>query len=369
MKLVASITTIVYFFTLASGTTEGLAITLPVEGLSYSEFPSDEEERVPTTDPRNWYSTAYCGKYLGYWQSRGEGSGSHPGVDIRVGIGTPIKAIARGKVVRTGAMWRWGDIVIIRHINMPGVPKGGPIYSIYAHLSKISVEEGDEVEEGVIIGLSGDTGISNIPHLHFQIDRHVKGAEHPFFPDRKGQCFKCEWLDPMHVVNHADTDGQVRRHTINPIKYISEFKDYRPKEQVNSNRPLKMGSTSLEEGGLYKDSGSEIYLYLDDLLHLIPDTITLSILMSGRATSEDNPTNQVTKVPGQVLFTIPHVQDIPPLRNGLLVKGEGPEVYIIQEREKKLWHPRTQGNKSGDNHAEITLVPEWVLESIPTTDQ
>src|SRR3989338_5858627 len=277
MKLVASITTIVYFFTLASGTTEGLAITLPVEGLSYSESPSDEDERALTTDPRSWYSTAYCGKYLGYWQSRGEGSGSHPGVDIRVGIGTPIKAIASGKVVRTGAMWRWGDIVVIRHVNMPGVPQGGPIYSIYTHLSKISVEEGDEVEEGVIIGLSGDTGINNIPHLHFQIDRDVRGAEHPFFPERKGQCFKCEWLDPMHVVNHPDTDHQVRRHTINPIKYILQFKDYRPKEQqVNNSRPLKMGTASLEEGGLYKDSGPEIYLYLDGLLHLIPDTITLS---------------------------------------------------------------------------------------------
>lgn len=369
MKLVAGITTIVYFLTLASGIMEGLAITLPVEGLSYSESPSDEEERALTTDPRSWYSTAYCGKYLGYWQSRGEGSGSHPGVDIRVGIGTPIKAIARGKVVRTGSMWRWGDIVIIRHINMPGVPQGGPVYSIYAHLSKISVEEGDEVEEGVIIGLSGDTGINNIPHLHFQIDRDVRGAEHPFFPERKGQCFRCEWLDPMHVVDHPDTDHQVRKHTINPIKYILQFKDYRPKEQVNSSRPLKMGTTSLEEGGLYKDSGSEIYLYLDGLLHLIPDTITLSILMGGRATSEGNPTNQVTKVPGRVLFTIPHVQDIPPLRNGILVKGMEPEVYIIQGREKKLWHPHTQGSKDGDNHTEVTLVPEWVLESIPTADQ
>ncbi|HHT9134922.1 MAG TPA: hypothetical protein ACFYD2_08460 [Candidatus Avalokitesvara rifleensis] len=129
-----------------------------------------------------------------------------------------------------------------------------------------------------------------------------------------------------------------------------------------------MGSTSLEEGGLYKDSGPETYLYLDGLLHLIPDPMTLSILMGGIATSEDNPTNQVTKIPVRVLFTIPHVQDIPPLRNGLLVRGMGAEVYIIQGREKKLRHPHTQSGKDGDNHAEVTLVPEWVLESIPTAD-
>ncbi len=146
-------------------------------------------------------------KYLGPWQSRGEGSGSHPGVDIRIDAGTSIRAIAKGKVVKTGAFWGWGNTVVIEHKNMPGIRPGESVYSIYAHLSLINVENGNELQESTVIGLSGDSGIVNMPHLHFQIDRYVKDAEHPFFPKRRDQCVICDWFDPKYiVVNHPDTD-------------------------------------------------------------------------------------------------------------------------------------------------------------------
>lgn len=336
-----------------------LGMTLPVEGLpSYSEFPSDEDETPMTSDPRSWYSTTYCGKYLGHWYGRGEGSGSHPGVDIRVSIGTPVRAIAPGKVLGTGFMWRWGNTVVIQHNNMPGIRKGEPIYSIYAHLSKILVKIGGEVEEGDVIGLSGDTGIIQVPHLHFQIDKYTEDGQHPFFPSRRGQCTRCEWLNPRHVVNNPDTDYQVRRHTINPIRYVLQFKNYQPED---SKKPLKKNLAVFEERELYKGSGQEIYLYLDGSLHLIPDLPTLYVL------GVCDLSNKVKEIPDQVLFTIPHLQDIPPLHDGCLIRAiNDDDVYIIQEHWKKPLHLQEATPGKGNNRTEILLVPEWILEYIPT---
>lgn len=58
-------------------------------------------------------------------------------------------------------MGLFGNCVVIKH--------GTFLYSIYAHLSKITVSEGDKVKQGAIIGYVGDTGNSTAPHLHFQM--------------------------------------------------------------------------------------------------------------------------------------------------------------------------------------------------------
>lgn len=342
MRLIISVGLILFVLTTIK---DVMAITMPVEGLPYSKFPSDEEEKPSITDPRSWYSTVYCGKYLGYWQSRGEGSGSHPGVDIRLNAGTPIRAIAQGKVVKVKSMWRWGKLVVIEHRNMPGVPRGEPLYSIYAHLSKIAVMKGDKVQEGSVIGLSGDSEIINIPHLHFQIDRYVKGARHPFFPSREGQCTGCEWVDPDHVVNHPDSDSQVKRHTLNPIEYILRYKNY---VQVQPGDKL----ATLEEGVLCKGSGPEIYLHLNGTLHPIPDSSTLAIL-------EGEETAKVMEVPDRLLFMMPHVHDIPPLRDGLVVTGLGAEVYTI--REKRLIPGFVTSNTSEQGTTVVIPIPDWLL--------
>ncbi len=94
-------------------------------------------------------------------------SGSHNGVDFGVPIGTPVKAALSGTVAGAGdtdltcpgaSFGRW---VFIRH------PNG--LASIYAHLSVISVKEGDTVTTGQIIGYSGNTGYSTGPHLHLSV--------------------------------------------------------------------------------------------------------------------------------------------------------------------------------------------------------
>jgi len=85
------------------------------------------------------------------------------GIDISAEFGEPVKAIADGKVVFADNFLGYGKLVIIDH--------GDGFISLYAHLSTISVETGNDVSQGTIIGLVGDTGSLNEPQLHFEIRR------------------------------------------------------------------------------------------------------------------------------------------------------------------------------------------------------
>ncbi|WP_241847722.1 peptidoglycan DD-metalloendopeptidase family protein [Streptomyces sp. CB02009] len=88
-------------------------------------------------------------------------SGYHTGVDFAAPNGTPVKAISSGEVIRAGSGGSYGNEVIVRHADGH--------YSQYAHLSQIAVQEGQEVSGGFQIGLSGSTGNSSGPHLHFEV--------------------------------------------------------------------------------------------------------------------------------------------------------------------------------------------------------
>ncbi|WP_073229387.1 peptidoglycan DD-metalloendopeptidase family protein [Streptomyces sp. NBRC 110465] len=88
-------------------------------------------------------------------------SGYHTGIDFAVPIGTTVRAAGPGTVVKAGAGVSYGNEVVIRHDD--------GIYSQYAHLSSISVSEGQKVQGGQTVGLSGNTGNSTGPHLHFEI--------------------------------------------------------------------------------------------------------------------------------------------------------------------------------------------------------
>lgn len=87
----------------------------------------------------------------------------HTGIDIKVPIGTPVFAARSGKVKHAGWMNGYGNLVIIDH---------GDFETYYAHLSKINVYEGLEVEKGDFIARSGNTGVSTGPHLHFEVRKY-----------------------------------------------------------------------------------------------------------------------------------------------------------------------------------------------------
>lgn len=95
----------------------------------------------------------------------------HTGWDQNLPIGSPVRALAAGEVKFAGALDIRGNYALIDH--------GRGLYSGYAHFSQLHVEAGQRVAAGQIIGLSGNTGRSSAPHLHWEIairGRWVDGA-------------------------------------------------------------------------------------------------------------------------------------------------------------------------------------------------
>lgn len=84
----------------------------------------------------------------------------HNGIDIAIPTGTPVKPVAPGTVVYSGARSGYGNTVIVEHNN--------GIITLYAHNSRILVTEGQPVTSENILALSGSTGRSTGPHLHFE---------------------------------------------------------------------------------------------------------------------------------------------------------------------------------------------------------
>jgi len=89
----------------------------------------------------------------------------HEGIDIAAGTGTPIAASAAGTVIVAGWSGGYGNLVVVSH---------GSISTAYAHMSRISVSNGQSVGRGTVLGAVGCTGHCFGDHLHFEV--RVGGA-------------------------------------------------------------------------------------------------------------------------------------------------------------------------------------------------
>jgi murein DD-endopeptidase MepM/ murein hydrolase activator NlpD len=87
--------------------------------------------------------------------------GTHQGLDFRVAPGTPVAAVNRGRILLARPLFFEGNCVMIDH--------GQGLLTLYLHLSKFLVKEGDMVEKGQTIALSGGTGRATGPHLHLAV--------------------------------------------------------------------------------------------------------------------------------------------------------------------------------------------------------
>ncbi len=101
----------------------------------------------------------------GFFASNRSGRRLHQGIDLLANIGTPVLAARSGRVVAAKENKGMGKYVIIKH--------SGGFNTIYGHLSKICVANGDLVRQGQPVGQVGKTGNANYrgiqPHLHFEI--------------------------------------------------------------------------------------------------------------------------------------------------------------------------------------------------------
>lgn len=105
------------------------------------------------------YHMPQTGKVTSKWGYRH--GRRHQGIDISLPSGTPLYAVFDGKVrISKSIRGGYGNLVVIRHNN--------GLETFYGHMSRRDVKAGDIVHAGEVIGLSGNTGRSTGPHLHFE---------------------------------------------------------------------------------------------------------------------------------------------------------------------------------------------------------
>ncbi|MEU3822310.1 LysM peptidoglycan-binding domain-containing M23 family metallopeptidase [Streptomyces sp. NPDC030392] len=134
----------------------------PAEAKPAAETPAPVREQAPAQSGSGFTAPVSASVTTPYRASGSMwSSGYHTGVDFAAASGTSIKAVGPGTVVSAGWSGAYGNEVVIKHAD------GN--YSQYAHLSSLSVSAGQSVDGGQQIGLSGSTGNSSGPHLHFEI--------------------------------------------------------------------------------------------------------------------------------------------------------------------------------------------------------
>lgn len=164
-------------------------LTIPMQSL----LRPFTEQSVPVITAKLFYSTRFMGTYD---VDAGEHTGAHDGVDLKLAYGTPVGAIAGGRVRAVGEDPILGLRVVVEHRH----PSDGTFTSVYGHLGSVSVAEGQDVSPGTTLGTVGLTGKTSGPHLHLQVDRGPSGT----------------------YVVMAGGDTGTRREAVNPITFLRE---------------------------------------------------------------------------------------------------------------------------------------------------
>jgi len=129
---------------------------------------------------------------------------SHNGIDLAADIGTPVHAAGWGTVHMVGAVSGYGTIAILDH--------GQGLRTIYAHLSTVLVVPGQAVSPGERIALSGDTGRTDGPHLHFEINVCKRGRDRleRCWPRNPGRFIRLPATKKITLDTHSDLLVQLR---------------------------------------------------------------------------------------------------------------------------------------------------------------
>jgi murein DD-endopeptidase MepM/ murein hydrolase activator NlpD len=213
--------------------------------LDYNQIPADKLVPLPVYDPNqlkmpsaqlSWtketdkairnakvtYSTPYMGNYK---LDGVEYGGSHLAIDIKIPSNTPIYAIGNGVVVKVSFQASgFGNHVVIKHENFPSLNDPNvktTYYSSYNHLNNAIVNEGDIVTKGQQVGLSGSTGVSSTPHLHFQIDND-QAPWHPYWPFNYQEANEAG-LNFVTAINEGLGKEKAIATTINPMLYVQKY--------------------------------------------------------------------------------------------------------------------------------------------------
>jgi murein DD-endopeptidase MepM/ murein hydrolase activator NlpD len=160
----------------------------------------------------------------------------HHGTDFGARRGTPLLAVADGKIIYAGWMRGYGKVVKIKH-------KGGFI-SLYAHQSRIRVHNGQNVTKGQIIGYVGSTGRSTGPHLHFGLMKNAR------------------WIDPMKYLGKSNSKSVLKTFSKYVDKKITKYKKVAIKDAKLNQKVLQDFIDSNMTSYNWQDSDiTEVYRY------------------------------------------------------------------------------------------------------------
>lgn len=159
---------------------EGLYVAPPI--VARAPAPGDsarstDEEPAGPSIPHRWPLSvpSYRTRGLSQGDPRAE---SHAGIDLAVPVGSDVRASGGGRVAELGTDSAYGLYILLAH------PDG--YQTMYGHLSRIIAQRGDNVRAGQVIALSGSSGRSTAPHLHFEIRRAGRSVD-PLTLVKEGQ--------------------------------------------------------------------------------------------------------------------------------------------------------------------------------------
>lgn len=138
--------------------------------------------------------------HYGYRRDPFNGGGAmHSGIDFRGPHGAPILAAANGRVSHAGWRSGYGKCVEIDH--------GNGLVTRYAHLSRISVAQGQKIGKGEKLGGMGSTGRSTATHLHFEVRMNGKAINPKPFLETQKDVLKIQQIATERTRNIARKDG------------------------------------------------------------------------------------------------------------------------------------------------------------------
>ena len=145
-----------------------LYVAPPILALAPAVGSGSVEEAGPSI-PHRWPLSVPSYRTRGMVLMDTTGEEVHPGIDLAVPEGSDVRASGGGVVERTGTDSSYGLFVLLQHSS--------GYETMYGHLSRVLVSRGDSVKAGQVIALTGNTGRSTAPHLHFEIRRYGRSVD------------------------------------------------------------------------------------------------------------------------------------------------------------------------------------------------
>lgn len=150
--------------------------------------------------------------------------GHHKGIDIAGSLNSPIFSVDDGKITKSYYSDTYGNVIFIKHNNN--------LETVYAHLNKRNVIEGQYVKQGETIGFMGDTGESNGVHLHFEVHENEWTFE------------KENALNPAQILGYIEVGKSVHALLDEDALYV--VKNVKPTEtQAQDNISVDQNNTKL----------------------------------------------------------------------------------------------------------------------------